>query len=244
MPALFTRASIWPNSASVRSTIARRSSLAVTSVCTTSARRPRPRNSDAVRSALARSSSATTMSAPMRASSSAVARPMPRPAPVTIATCSCSSIYFLLCGSQSQGLATELFGPNVPRERGVMRGRVSVTMKALDRLRLHHRAGAAALEQPVDGLHAELGHERLVAAVAGAIGLVRRLTARGLVEQLADVVALERAGRVDFRRRLGQTQLERRRLRGAPRRRGLSHARGELVDGALRDADNRCCQIP
>jgi hypothetical protein len=42
--------------------------------------------------AVARSSSATTMSAPICANSSATARPMPRPAPVTIATCPCSSM--------------------------------------------------------------------------------------------------------------------------------------------------------
>src|SRR5215470_3644022 len=92
MPALFTRMSIRPNSARVRSAMAARSLPEVTSVGTTLARRLRARTSEAVRSALALSTSATTMSAPMRASASAVARPIPRPAPVTMATCSFSSM--------------------------------------------------------------------------------------------------------------------------------------------------------
>src|SRR5256886_4830692 len=92
MPALFTRMSIRPNSARVRSVMAARSVRRVTSVGTTLTRRPSPFTSAAVRSAPARSSSATTRSAPIRASSSAVARPIPRPAPVTIATCPVSSM--------------------------------------------------------------------------------------------------------------------------------------------------------
>src|SRR5262249_23289746 len=96
MPALLIRMSIRPNSTRARSAIALRSARDVTSVLTTLTRRPRPLTSDAVRSAPAWSSSATTMSAPIPASSSAVARPMPRPAPVTIATCPDSSMSDLL----------------------------------------------------------------------------------------------------------------------------------------------------
>src|SRR5688572_11042290 len=92
MPALFTRMSRRPSPARVRSTIAARSARRVTSVGTASARRPRSFTSAAVLSAPPWSSSATTTSAPRRASSRAMARPIPRPAPVTIATCPCSSM--------------------------------------------------------------------------------------------------------------------------------------------------------
>src|SRR6185369_6974960 len=98
MPALFTRMSIRPSSPLARSTIARRSARLVTSVRTAMARRPRPPTSSAVRTAPALSTSATTTSAPRRASSRAVARPMPRPPPVTIATVPLSSIDVLLSG--------------------------------------------------------------------------------------------------------------------------------------------------
>src|SRR2546426_2377024 len=103
MPALFTRISIRPNAARVHSTMVVRAGREVTSVGTTLARRPRACTSAAVRSALARSSSATTMSAPRRASSRAVARPMPRPAPVTMATCPSSSIPPLLWLTDAPG---------------------------------------------------------------------------------------------------------------------------------------------
>src|SRR4029450_7554371 len=92
MPALLTRMSRRPISPSVRSTIVARALRAVTSVGTTRARRPSPFTSPAVRSAVTRSSSATAMSAPSRASSSAVARPIPRPAPVTMAIRDVSSM--------------------------------------------------------------------------------------------------------------------------------------------------------
>src|SRR5262249_1819739 len=92
MPALFTRMSMRPHSAIVRSAILVRSARRVTSTCSGRARRPRLRTSSAVRSLVALSTSATTMSAPIPASSSAMARPMLRPAPVTIAVCPCSSI--------------------------------------------------------------------------------------------------------------------------------------------------------
>src|SRR6185369_12523157 len=98
MPALFTRMSIRPSSPLARSTIARRSARLVTSVRTAMARRPRAPTSSAERLAPASSSSATTMAAPGRPSSRAVARPMPRPPPVTIATVPLSSIDVLLSG--------------------------------------------------------------------------------------------------------------------------------------------------
>src|SRR5260370_31365800 len=117
MRALFPRTSTRPNWARVCSAIARRSFCDVTSVGTTVARRLSPRTSDAVRSAPARSSSAMTMSAPMRASSKAIARPMPRPAPVTIATSWFSSMVILLSGSCRQVLLEHL-GASEPEHAG------------------------------------------------------------------------------------------------------------------------------
>src|SRR5438309_1867818 len=104
MPALFTRMSIRPSSARVRSTSAVRDGRLVTSVGTTRARRPTSFSSAAVASALVGSSSPTTMSAPRRASSSAVARPIPRPAPVTMATCPLSSTVSSWCGNGAGGV--------------------------------------------------------------------------------------------------------------------------------------------
>src|SRR5437667_5540440 len=86
MPALLTSTSMRPSSARTLSTMRVRSERFVTSVGSASAFRPRLRTSFAVRSALSAFSSATTTSAPRRASSSAVARPMPWPPPVTMAT--------------------------------------------------------------------------------------------------------------------------------------------------------------
>src|SRR5262249_4827976 len=68
------------------------------------ARRPSAITSSAVRLAPAWSSSATTMSAPSGASSSAVARPIPRPAPVTMATCPLSSM-MSSCGKGTEATA-------------------------------------------------------------------------------------------------------------------------------------------
>src|SRR5258705_12209368 len=70
---------------------------------------------------------------------------------------------------QPHGLPSELFGHEVPAQCGVVRGCVRVAMTALDRLRVEDGARAAALEQAVDGAHAEPRDECLVAAVADAI---------------------------------------------------------------------------
>src|SRR5205807_1119171 len=85
-PALFTRMSMRPSSAFVRSTIARTSSGLVTSQRKPSARTPSAASSAAVcaqRSALRAQS---TMSAPISASALAICRPSPLPPPVTMAT--------------------------------------------------------------------------------------------------------------------------------------------------------------
>src|SRR5207237_5906539 len=99
-------------------------------------------------------------------------------------------------------------------------------METLDRLGFEDAARAARFEEPVDGLHAELDDEGLVAAIPRAVPVGERLAARALVEDLADVGALERARRVHFGRRLGDAQLQRARL-------CVSTTRGELVDRAL-----------
>src|SRR5215470_13761016 len=70
------------------------------------------------------------------------------------------------------------------------------------------------------------------------------ITARAPVEDLPDVLAMERARRVDLRRGFGQPELERHRVRGATRSRHTLSAGDELVNRALRDADERRCQIP
>src|SRR5436853_516724 len=92
MPALLTSTSMRPRSARTRSTMRVRSACFVTSVGSASALPPTPRTSLAVRSPPSAFSSATTTSAPSRASSSAVARPMPWPPPVTMATLPASSL--------------------------------------------------------------------------------------------------------------------------------------------------------
>src|SRR5215212_4975761 len=109
VPALLTRMSTEPRSATARSTAARTCSRSVTSQRTASARRPRARISSAVDSVCTRpccratvasgpyasvssessdstSRSAITTSAPARAKVSASARPRPREPPVTSAT--------------------------------------------------------------------------------------------------------------------------------------------------------------
>src|SRR6185295_8139989 len=108
---------------------------------------------------------------------------------------------------KAQGLPSELLGDDVPAERRVVRGAVHVAMTALDRLAVEDGARAAALEQPVDGPHAEPRHERLVAAVAQTIQLREGLAARGPVEDLPDVAPMQRAGGVHLGGGLGQPQL-------------------------------------
>ena len=85
-PALLTRMSSRPNSWTARATSASQAAASVTSVGTTSARRPTAataaatsRRSDSVRAA-------STTSAPASARPTAIPRPMPSPAPVTMAT--------------------------------------------------------------------------------------------------------------------------------------------------------------
>src|SRR5438093_11547448 len=56
---------------------------------------------------------------------------------------------------ESEGLAAELLGHEVPAERGVVRGAVDVAVAALDRVRVQDRARATALEQSVHRAHAE-----------------------------------------------------------------------------------------
>src|SRR6266540_6423129 len=85
-PALFTRMSIRPNSASDRSTIRCTESESATSQVTARQRRPLSRTNPAVSSICDSVRAVATLSAPPPASASAIARPNPRPAPVTIAT--------------------------------------------------------------------------------------------------------------------------------------------------------------
>src|SRR6266540_1731101 len=85
-PALFTRMSIRPNSASDRSTIRCTESESATSQVTARQRRPLSRTNPAVSSICDSVRAVATISAPASASATAIARPNPRPAPVTIAT--------------------------------------------------------------------------------------------------------------------------------------------------------------
>src|SRR5262245_21491229 len=158
------------------------------------------------------------------------------------ASASTTFIPSLLC--VAHGLLAELLGDEVPAERGVVRGAVRVAVIALDRLGVHHGARAAALEEAVDGADAEARDEGLVAAVADPIELAEPFAARGAVEDLADVLTVKGPGRVDFRRGLGQPELQGHRIRGPARAGHALGARHELVDGALRDADQRRGQIP
>lgn len=109
-------------------------------------------------------------------------------------------------GAETEGLPAELLGSDVPAERGVMGGAVDVAMEPLDRLRLENAPGAAGLEQPVHGLHAEPRDEGLVATVARAIQRRERISSGRPVEHLVDAVPMERAGRVHFGRGLRETQ--------------------------------------
>src|SRR5262252_3965783 len=125
-----------------------------------------------------------------------------------------------------------------------MRGAVGVAEIALVGLGIHDGARAAALEEAVDGPDAEVRDEGLVAAVADPIELAESFAARRAVEDLADVLTVERPGRVDFRRGLGEPELKGHGIRGPAR---AGHALGaphELVDRALGDADQRRRQIP
>src|SRR5262249_515917 len=121
-PALFTRMSIRPHSAIVRSAILVRSARRVTSICSASARPPRLPSPPALRSPVALSTSATTMSAPIPASSSAMARPMLRPAPVTIAVCPCSSMTASSFSAAGAGAAGE--GPALDQLHAHVVGRL------------------------------------------------------------------------------------------------------------------------
>src|SRR5262249_25406325 len=119
-----------------------------------------------------------------------------------------------LCGLRVQRQAPIELGRDVPAESGVGRCRVRVSEQPLDRLRVEHGARAACLEEASHGLDGQLDDERLVAKVACAVYRRERLTPRGLVEHLVDVVAMERACRLHLPRRLGQSELKR---DGAPR---------------------------
>ena len=85
-PALFTRMSTVPSSATVWSISCWHSSALVTSVGTVKARRPSARTSLAVVSSGSRRRAARTTSAPCSARTSAVPRPIPVPPPVMTAT--------------------------------------------------------------------------------------------------------------------------------------------------------------
>src|SRR5712691_1659530 len=117
-------------------------------------------------------------------------------------------------------------------------------MEALERVRLQHGAGAAGLEQTVHRLEAEPGEEALVPAVAGSIKLGERLPARGLFDDLADVLLVDRTRRVHLGRGFGQPHLHRDGLGCSPGSRRAAETRRELVHRALGDADERRRQIP
>src|SRR5882724_9996316 len=93
---------------------------------------------------------------------------------------------------EAEGLTAELFGDEVPAECCVVRGAVNVAVAALDRFCVQH------------GTDAESRDEGLVSTVAGAILVREGLASRGSVEDLLDVVAVQRARRVHFGRGLGQ----------------------------------------
>src|SRR2546427_12035375 len=63
---------------------------------------------------------------------------------------------------ESEGLAAELLGDEVPAERGVVRGAMDVAVTALDRVRVQDRPRATALEQSVHRANAQPGNEGLV----------------------------------------------------------------------------------
>src|SRR5213593_1938683 len=117
-------------------------------------------------------------------------------------------------------------------------------MEALDRVRLQHGAGAAGLEQPVHCLNAEPAQEALVATVAGAIQFSERLPAHALLDDLADVLLMDRARRVHFGRSFGQPQLHRDGLGRSPGSTRAAETRRELVHRALGDADQGRGEIP
>src|SRR5262245_36869935 len=145
---------------------------------------------------------------------------------------------------KAQGLPSELLGDDVPAERRMVRGAVHVAMTALDRLAVEDGARAAALEQTVDGPHAEPRHERLVAAVSQTIQLREGLAAHGPIEDFPDVAPVQRAGGIYLGGSLGQPELHSHGFRRPSwTGRALSAGR-ELVDGALRDPDERSCQVP
>src|SRR6266705_2820309 len=102
-------------------------------------------------------------------------------------------------------------------------------MEALDRVGLEHGAGAARLEQPVHRLDAESAEEGLVPAIASPIELGERLAARGLVDDLADVLLVDRARGVHLGRGFGQPHLQRNGLGGSSRSRRASETRREPV---------------
>src|SRR5437763_1053074 len=85
-PALLTRTSIGPSSASTAATAQETASRSATSAVAGNARPPAARTSAAPASAVSGSTSTIPIARPSRARRCAMARPMPRPAPVTSAT--------------------------------------------------------------------------------------------------------------------------------------------------------------
>src|SRR3990172_3646556 len=100
-PALFTRRSSPPSSATARATMACAWLSSATLAVTTTARRPSARTSSATVRARSSSRSFTATSAPSRASPSARPRPIPCPAPVTSETLPCCSMARLPGSSRS-----------------------------------------------------------------------------------------------------------------------------------------------
>jgi hypothetical protein len=115
---------------------------------------------------------------------------------------------------KAEDLTTEVLRDEIPAERRVVRGAVNVAMTALDRLRVQDGTRAAPFEQAVNGPDTEPRDERLVATVPGAVQVGKGLAPRRPVEDLADVVPVQRAGRVDFGSSLGEPELQRHGLGG------------------------------
>src|SRR3954464_7774329 len=183
VPALLTRMSTEPSSATVRSTAALTCSRSVTSQRTATARRPRARISPAVDSVCTRpccratmasgpyasvssessdstSRSAITTSAPARASVRASARPSPREPPVTRATLPERSISMLISAAGEK----DLFGDHEPLDlRGALVDleQLRVAHQLLDGVLLHVPVAAEDLHGVGRHLHRRVGREAL-----------------------------------------------------------------------------------
>ncbi len=118
-----------------------------------------------------------------------------------------------------------------------MMGRgVNISVETLDGDRLVDALAAADFKEPIDRLHTELGHVRLIPPIAGPLFKRRHAATTRPRKDLLRIMMQDQPGHINLRRCLAQAHLDMGRLSAflpVPCRHRISDVSLEHIQGAL-----------